>query len=228
MQSFNPWRRTGSTHCLPGPFDFPDAGWADYMSIQASITSGYAQNHNAALANRLLARKPSQSEEFAQGYESGLSRIKAWSVFTAGQAGTGTGAYLKRLNAFAREAPFYKMDPADALILAGQAYCLAEPGYNYVLYLPFGGSVTLDLTGASGSFEGQWFDPQFGVWSSAGTVVGGGTPSFVGRMGTTTWCCGCGPSSPPPPLLRASPASASPAARRWTGRTRWPPPPTTW
>jgi len=202
MQAFNTWRRPCSTHCLPGPFDFPDASWADYMSTQSSITGNYSGNHNAALANRLLAAKPSLSEEFAQGFESGLSRIKAWSVFTAGQAGTGTGAYLKRLNTFVREVPFYKMDPADALILAGQAYCLAEPGYNYVLYLPFGGSVTLNLVGATGSFEAQWFDPQFGGWSSAGTVVGGGTPSFVGPHGDNDMVLWLRPlitgSTPPP------------------------------
>jgi hypothetical protein len=180
MRAFNPWQRQTSTHCLPGLFDFPDAAWADYMSIQVGNTSGYNQNHNTAVANRALARKPSLSEEFAQGYESGLSRQKAWAVFTAGQAGTGTGAYLLWLAMFVREAPFYKMDPADSLILSGQAYCLAEPGYNYVVYLPFGGTVTLDLRGASGSFEAQWFNPQYGVWSSAGTVAGGGTPSFVG------------------------------------------------
>ncbi len=180
MQAFNPWRRPSSTHCLPGPFDFPEATWADYMSIQASITGGYNQNHDAAVATRLLARKPSLSEEFAQGYESGLSRIKAWSVFTAGQAGTGTGAYLKWVAKFAREVPFYKMDPADSLILTGQAYCLAERGYNYVVYLPFGGAITLDLLGASGSFEAQWFNPRTGVWTSAGTVAGGTTPGFVG------------------------------------------------
>ena len=183
LQSFNPWRRQASTHCLPGPFDFPDAPWADYMSIQSSILGTWQSNHAVSLANRALARKPSMSQEFAQGFESGLSRIKAWSVFTAAQAGTGTGAYLLWLAKFVREVPFYKMEPADSLILAagtGGAYCMAERGYHYVVYLPLGGPVTLDLTGVTGTFEAQWFNTRTGIWSSAGTVVGGGTPSWVG------------------------------------------------
>jgi hypothetical protein len=205
LQSFNPWRRLASTHCLPGPFDFPDAPWADYMSIQSSITGTWQSNHLASLANRALARKPSMSEEFAQGFESGLSRIKAWSVFTAAQAGTGTGAYLLWLAKFAREVPFYKMEPADSLILAagtGGAYCMAERGYHYVVYLPLGGPVTLDLTGVTGTFEAQWFDTRTGTWSSAGTVVGGETPNFVGPQGDDDMALWLRPrvtgSTPPP------------------------------
>jgi hypothetical protein len=183
LQAFNPWRRPSTTHCLPGNFDFPEALWADYMSIQLGITAGWNQNHVATLATRALAVKPTLSEEFAQGFESGFSRIKAWSVLVAGPAGIGTGAYLPQIASFMSQVPFYKMQPADDLVLVAptsNAYCMAERGYHYVCYLPLGGTFTLDLTGVTGTFEAQWYYAQYGTWTSAGTVTGGGTPSFVG------------------------------------------------
>jgi hypothetical protein len=183
LQSFNPWKRVASVHGLPGPFDFPQASWATYMDIQSDILGSWTVNHQDALQTRALAEKPSFTQEFAQGYESGFSRIKAWSVFLAGQAGVGSGAYLAWLAEFARTVPFHLMEPSDQLVVSGSAYCMAEPGVNYVVYFPQGGTIQLDLSEASGSFLAQWFDPQTGAWSNAGTVNAGGNVSFVSPSG---------------------------------------------
>src|SRR3990167_8886297 len=45
---------------------------------------------------------------------------------------------------------FYKMKPRDELLsgFSGNAYLLAEPGEQYLVYLETGGSVTLDLSHA--------------------------------------------------------------------------------
>jgi hypothetical protein len=179
LQAHNPWRRPASVHGLDGEFAFPDAAWADYMDIQSYILRSHASSRNVGLATRRLARKPVQNEEFAQGYESGLSRIKAWSVFTAGPAGTGSGSYLEFLGKFAAEVPFYRMDPADDLVLAGSAYCLAERGHHYVVFAYQATTFTLDLRGAEGTFEARWYDPLTGIWSDAGLVQGGGTPTWT-------------------------------------------------
>jgi len=53
--------------------------------------------------------------------------------------------------------------------LASSGYCLADPGEEYLVYLP-AGSVTLDLSGASRDFSLEWFNPATGE-----TVFGGGT-----------------------------------------------------
>jgi hypothetical protein len=183
LQSFNPWRRLVSVHGLPGPFDFPQASWASYMDIQSDILGSWEVNHQDALTTRALAVKPTFSQEFAQGYESGFSRIKAWSVFVAGQAGVGTGAYLVWLAEFASTVAFHRMEPADALVVSGDGYCMAQAGVEYVVYFPQGGTILLDLSGTSGSFQAQWFDTRTGQWSSAGTVSGGGTVSFLSPQG---------------------------------------------
>ncbi len=71
------------------------------------------------------------------------------------------------------------MDPADSLALSGNAYVLAEQGRTYVAYLYNGGTVQLNLAGASGTFGAQWYDPRAGVFSSAGSVSGGAARSFT-------------------------------------------------
>jgi hypothetical protein len=39
---------------------------------------------------------------------------------------------------------------------------LAEPGKVYVVYLPQGGQVTVDLSAAQGTLSAQWFNPRDG------------------------------------------------------------------
>ena len=72
--------------------------------------------------------------------------------------------------------PFWQMDPADSLTSGAAAYALALPGTTYLVYLPSGGAVSLDLTGASGSFDVHWFDPRNGgplQTSNVNHVAGG-------------------------------------------------------
>ena len=77
---------------------------------------------------------------------------------------------------------------------------MAEPGFHYVVYFPQGGTVLLDLSSASGSFEAQWYDPRTGQWSPAGTVAGGGTVSFrpQGNSDMALWLRPVGGTAPPP------------------------------
>ena len=42
------------------------------------------------------------------------------------------------------------------------AVALAEPGKVYVVYLPHGGKVTVDLSAAQSPLTAQWFNPRDG------------------------------------------------------------------
>jgi len=46
--------------------------------------------------------------------------------------------------------------------LASTGYCLAEAGQKYIVYLPGGKEVTVDLSGQPGSYEVRWFEPGAG------------------------------------------------------------------
>jgi len=63
------------------------------------------------------------------------------------------------------------MTPRDDL--ASTKYCLANPGKEYLVYLPDGGAVTVDLAGATGEFGSEWFNPATGE-PVTGTPVRGG------------------------------------------------------
>jgi hypothetical protein len=57
--------------------------------------------------------------------------------------------------------------------LASTKYCLANPGHEYLLYLPEGGETAVDFSRASGSFGVEWMDPVTGTICTSDTIPGG-------------------------------------------------------
>lgn len=58
-------------------------------------------------------------------------------------------------------------------------YSITNEGEEYLVYLPTGGSHTVDLSHASGNLRVEWFNPDNGKKVSGGTVSGGGSKSFT-------------------------------------------------
>lgn len=177
----NPWNRLASVHGLPGDFSFPGSPWADYIDLQAGVsaTVDHALVHDLGLKNRQMAAKPMIQEEFGQGDETDAERKKVWAAFTSGAAGSGTGAFLKPFSQFVRTVPFERMVPADDLVLTGSAYALAEAGKSYVIYLYDGGTVSVNLSGASGTVKVDWFNPRTGAFQAGPAVSGGAARTFT-------------------------------------------------
>lgn len=84
------------------------------------------------------------------------------------------------------DVPFWRMNNADALVgnpkRENGRFCLAETGEVYVVYLPEGGIVNLDLSDVSGSFDVKWYDPRNGGKLQRGEVkkVSGGKKVSLG------------------------------------------------
>jgi len=77
-----------------------------------------------------------------------------------------TRRYAQRMN-LARMAPHPEW--------SSSRYCLADPGEEYLVYLPEGGAVTLDLCATDGSFAVEWFLPQLSrTLPGARSLQGGG------------------------------------------------------
>lgn len=82
--------------------------------------------------------------------------------------------------------PLDSMEPADALVgnprHDNSRFALAHPGKVYVVYLPEGGTTTLDLTDTDGTFAVHWFNPRQGGPLRDGSVpqVQGGQPVALG------------------------------------------------
>jgi hypothetical protein len=63
--------------------------------------------------------------------------------------------------------------------LASTGFCLATPGVEYLVFLPTGGSVTLNLSGVTGLRAVEWFNPADGKTSEGGTTNGGQSVSLT-------------------------------------------------
>lgn len=94
--------------------------------------------------------------------------------------------------------PLLEMEPNSELgssINGGNSYVLAKPGEVYAVYNDrTGRDLQLDLSGASGQFDVQWFDPRRGGELQAGTVrsvTGGGVVSLgsAPRDADRDWAC---------------------------------------
>ena len=68
-------------------------------------------------------------------------------------------------------------------------WCLADRGRTYLAYALAGGPLTLDLSGAQGTFQAKWFDPATGKISRVGdgVVEGGREVVFESPAGASAW-----------------------------------------
>jgi hypothetical protein len=72
---------------------------------------------------------------------------------------------------------FVRAEPRNDLLAdraPNEAYCLAEPGRQYAVYFPDGGSVTLDVSAAQGSLQVRWLDVNRSRWHEAHTLPAAG------------------------------------------------------
>ena len=78
--------------------------------------------------------------------------------------------------------PYWEMSNNNAISSHTSDYCLLKPGDRYVVYLKTGGTTNLNLSGVSGSFAVQWFDPRNGGVLQQGsiTTVAGGASTSLG------------------------------------------------
>jgi len=85
------------------------------------------------------------------------------------------------LEFFQTHLPFHEMQAADALTSNPDDYCLAKPGEVYAIYLPEGGTTTLDLGRSTATFTVAWYNPRTGgnlVPGSVHTITGPGKQSI--------------------------------------------------
>ncbi len=67
--------------------------------------------------------------------------------------------------------------------VASTGFCLADPGREYLVYLPQGGEVTVDLGPASGQMNVEWLYAAEGTLTHAEPVLGGGQRTLRAPFG---------------------------------------------
>jgi len=78
--------------------------------------------------------------------------------------------------ALARKIHLEAMTPRPGL--ASSKHCLADPGGEYLVYLPRGGSVVVDLSAVGGKCRAEWFEPATGRTHPGGEKPGGARRRF--------------------------------------------------
>jgi len=67
--------------------------------------------------------------------------------------------------------------------LASSRYCMANPGKEYLIYLPEGGSVTVDLRDVGGALSVEWFNARRAESKTAERAQGGAKRIFASPFG---------------------------------------------
>lgn len=113
-----------------------------------------------------------------------------------------TNDYAKRID-LARMVP--RPDLASSLNALANA---TSSGAEYLVYLPTGGAVTVDLSAAVGSLSVEWFNPATGQASAGAAVSGGATRTFSAPFGgdAVLYIFGAG-GAPTPTIGSVSPSS---------------------
>jgi len=194
FQSKNVYGRPLSIHFGPGTNPDRSKAWVDYVAVQYGFSNSAAQIVAKTEANR-DAGKPVYASEFASlNTDDGTARRNMWAALMAGAGSIGNGPgqlagtsnrdmrhfadYLNGAATPGQRPEWWRMIPADALVTAGNAHVLREVGVRYLCYLPSGGSVTLDLSEAGGSFQFDWYNPRTGAIVTGGSVNGGALRTF--------------------------------------------------
>jgi hypothetical protein len=187
VKKFDPYDHITSTHAT-GTFGSNES-WADI-----TVRQGSSSHVSVTLQERAKYGKPFVNVEFSWRSPLDLDarytarRKAAWTIVTnGGHVGYGEDrelvtpglTYMQHLGAFFWfKTKFWLLQPHNEFVTSGTGYSIAIPGEEYVVYLPSGGDITMDLSGASGTFPTEWYNPRTGEYTGQSTVAGGAVQAF--------------------------------------------------
>jgi hypothetical protein len=147
------------------------------------------QVHHTDKVRRTAWRVVCAGGYFAAGFNGTIAHSDIWNVIDAPNRYSftirdeGAAEQLGKLYDFFGAVPFWKMRPFDG-VRGADAVALADTGKTYVVYLPHGGDVEVDLSPAPGEFAAEWFDPRTGTSAQAGVLQGSARRHIPGPGGT--------------------------------------------
>ncbi|MFO7904061.1 MAG: hypothetical protein R6U98_15465 [Pirellulaceae bacterium] len=97
--------------------------------------------------------------------------------------------HLKSVRMFADAFNVFVAEPDNTLLsdrAENEAYCAADPGRQYAVYFPNGGSVTLDLSAAKGASHARWLEIERSRWTEEAAIPGG-KPARLRTPGSGQW-----------------------------------------
>jgi len=155
---------------------FGPADWINYA--QAPIEPSLISSNKVLVydPNPQLLRDWSAPQSLWEGFTRGYQLLtKELDSLPAGMA-ENLHLTTTQIAAYGDFLALSGMTPNDRICSTG--YCLVNAGVEYLIYLPRGGRVSVDLSTASGNFSARWFSPASGQ-TIAGPSVTGGTQASL-------------------------------------------------
>jgi hypothetical protein len=203
----DPYNHPRSTHTLQETGGLDSSGWLTFHAIQGrgfDPLSLYSFGKPVVQAEAFYENDPGSPHSSTSADllgSVGIWRLYMRGAFEAGYQFNGNGdpaVIMANMNTtqiqyhqhfrdfFVRNTEFQKLVPHNDLRVSGTAEVMAQEinengvvtGQEYVAYLVNGGSVTLDLSHASGTLEAKWYDPRTGLFTGQTTAAGGGNSTF--------------------------------------------------
>lgn len=138
--------------------------WAPYKAPMATAD----ENRKAAWEMVMAGGYQTTGETAKRGTGLGANTGGGWINGRGDESMTMLKGYAHLVHFFTGF-EWWRTEPRDELVNNG-AFCLAEPGARYVIYLPHGGTVTARLE--PGRYETLWFNPRNGEYLKAPMAEG--------------------------------------------------------
>ncbi len=197
IKDLDPYDHPVGIHNINGVNDtYIDSSQVDFTAIQTKGSDPLT--HNSITVNWINASKLRNKRVLMVGYDEPrplMDRRGWWSTYLGGgvwevhvdkpydrpvSAWETAWNEIGGARTFMESIPFWEMEPNNSLVVSGTGFALAKPGEVYALYLPSGGTVTLDLT-AGATYDYSWWNGdnhRNGSFQNGGSV-GGGQQSFT-------------------------------------------------
>ncbi len=202
LQSKNAYGRPVAVHHAPGRNNDRADPWVDYVPVQHGFSDVPSSVNTDSESNRDVT-KPLYASEYASGNtDDTAARKNMWTAFVSGayMIGNGPGKeeptsdlamkyladYVNGSAAPGSRPEWWKMSPADNLVSGAEGYLQREANVRYLCFLPVGGTVTVNLTEATGTLTYDWYNPRNGSVVTGGTVQAGAPRSFT-APGSNDW-----------------------------------------
>jgi len=185
LKHLDPFNHPRGIHNVNEPNDaYASAPQVDFTAIQSGDPAGPTRRELALRHNPIAVQWIHRCESLGRrvlmvGFDEGrpeLDRVAWWNAYLGGavweahvlqpydrplSAWEPVWTELGGARAFMESLPFWEMAPANDVLKAGEAICLAKPGEVCALYLPAGGPLTVELP-PEHRFTAAWWNPSNG------------------------------------------------------------------
>jgi len=205
FERFDPYNHVRSIHTLDSNNELGNKGWLDWIMHQSrdwNLIISDRKYNKPVMNEEFYYENSGAGATHSHHVDADTVRKGAWNVMTYGASGFAygnTGIYNSRsqpfkgiqyaqsigadymtyLYNFWSTTEYWKLAPKNSIVKSGTASAAADPGNEYVVYLPTGGSTTIDLSAATGTLSVEWYNPRTGTYRGQTTVQGGASRTFT-------------------------------------------------